>query len=130
METEMTALELTDKEVALVKLGLDILIRIHLGQVGYVLDPLRKHLICHPEMTRDGTPSVVPGEFEWPTTERGVREIADAASFALTGIRNGGPSLGNPAVSNEARRAYRLLGRIRGDKMSAGMFDEEGNPRS
>jgi len=87
-----------EQEVEIVKEALEIYMRVHLGQVRKVMQPLIDHLM--------------PGgntAFREFNDDTGFIFACDEAQAKVTGNPNGGPSLYNKEVSNRARVARRLL---------------------
>jgi guanyl-specific ribonuclease Sa len=112
----MPTLQLSDKELAVVRAALDQFIHINLGQA-----PQAFSRITFAGVRYDGRTL---------TAEESLRAQAllEEAATVLTGIRNGGPNVFNKRVSNDARLALRVTARIDGDKLREGMVDEDGNP--
>ncbi len=110
-------MDLTPEEQRLIEKALDLLLRVHLGQVSAVMQPLGWHL----DVTHDGV-------YDWKMSGTELRSRCDDLSAEITGHQNGGPSIGNPGVAEEARDAYRLIAKLRGDKLGMTLFLKKENP--
>ena len=107
-------MEFSEKEVKVIKKALDTLVRVHLGQASTVMDP-----VSFVGIRSDGRTLTSEECSE-------LREHLERASEILTGIRHGGPGIYSPIVSDEARIAFRTIGKIEGDKLRLTMVDEDG----
>lgn len=125
-EMEQRVLEdLTPEEAALVQKGLDLIVRVHLGQVDVAFEPLILHLGFGAHRAQTRMPD--DGGYRWPHTGLEAHLVTDAlreVGTFITGVRTGGPGIGNPLVSPEGRRAYKLLCRLRGDRLGETLFDD------
>lgn len=124
-EMQQRVLEnLTPEEAALVQKGLDLIVRVHLGQVEIAFEPLVLHLGFGAHRAQTRMPD--DGRYRWPHTGLEAHLVTDVlreAGAFITGIGSGGPGIGNPLVSPEGRRAYKLLCRLRGDWIGETLFD-------
>jgi len=113
-------LRLSEKERRVLLEALDCLTRIHLGQFRTAFDPAALHI------------AATSNHFGGQGTLHDVIELLEQAQETFTGSRHGGPSIGNPAVSNDARIARRLAARLETpdpkSKLILSLYDEDGNP--
>ena len=91
-------LTLSELEVHVLTEALDIYIRAHLGQAIYAMAPAMDRPLKDPAPTGQDIEEV-------------HAHLARVQQL-LTGIANGGPSIGNPLVSNKARVARRIQGML------------------
>ena len=110
-------MDFSEHELQLIQKGLDLLMRVHLGQVAAVLQPLEEHLFFNKSAS-----------YSWRMTGTAVRRHAEVFGELITGVPNGGPGIGNPDVAEEARDAYRLIAKLRGDKLGMTLFLKKENP--
>lgn len=107
-------MEFNEKEVNVIKKALDVFIRTRLGRAEQAMDR-----VTYSGVRSDGRQLTVEETHE-------AEEFLLKASEILTGIRHGGPGIFSDRVSDEARLALRILGKIEGDKMRVSMVDEDG----
>lgn len=112
----MPTLEVSDKELAVVKAALDTYMRAQMGRADQAME----------EVPLSGVRS--DGRDLTPDETGQIRAMLVVVSSLLTGIRHGGPGIFSPQVSPNARLAYRLLARLDGDSLREGMVDAEGQP--
>lgn len=110
-------LSLDVNEARVVHKALDTLIRVHLGQPVHAMSP-----IIGAGVRSDGRP------LEIEEAQR-ARALLDQVQEIMTGILNGGPAIGNPIVSNDARIASRLIGVLEDNPTVQRLYARDGTPR-
>jgi len=112
----MTTITLNDAEAAMVRKALDTYIRVHMGRAEQAMDK-----VTYSGVRVDGRQLTIEETHE-------AQALLRQASEILTGVPNGGPSIFNTKISNEARLAYRVTARMDGDTLREGMVSEDGTP--
>lgn len=108
--------EISDSDVELIRDALDTFIRVHLGQLATAFEPLIDSMFASDRMIFE--------ELGGTLSPRDFRRELESLQQRLTGSPHGGPGVGHPVVSNEARRALNLLDSLRGEP---NLFPEDGS---
>lgn len=106
-------IDLSELETHVLMEALDIYIRANLGQARYALAPAIDRSLKEPIPTLQ--------ELEK------VRTHLARVQQLLTGSVDGGPSIGNPLVSDKARIARRLQGRLDEDYVVVRLYKPDGS---
>ena len=104
----MPTLDLTDLEARVLVDALNAYTHMHLGSFATAAD---KVLMRSENLDR----------------LHDTRELLETAQERFTGTRHGGPSIGNPRVSNDARVARLLEARLTGDTAAVRLYEPNGS---